>query len=85
VIERAALLAAVNVAAAVLRSGAGLSSRHPVCINIDGSTYYKTFGLRSRMERHLQDLLGGRGVHFQPVRIPDSPLIGAAVAGLTRE
>jgi hexokinase len=85
VIERAALLAAVNVAAAVLRSGAGLSSRHPVCINIDGSTYYKTFGLRSPMERHLQDLLGGRGVHFQPVRIPDSPLIGAAVAGLTRE
>jgi hexokinase len=84
VIARAALFAAVNIAAAVLKSGAGRSPVRPVCVNIDGSTYYKTRGLQPQAERHLRDILGGRGVHFKPVRVPDSPLIGAAVAGLTR-
>jgi hexokinase len=84
VIERAALFAALNIAAAVLKSGAGRSPQHPVCVNIDGSTYFKTSGLQPSTERHLRDLLGARGVFFQPVRMSDSPLIGAAVAGLTR-
>ncbi len=84
VIARAALFAAVNIAAAVLKSGAGRSPVRPVCVNIDGSTYYKTRGLQPQAERHLRDILGGRGVHFKLVRVPDSPLIGAAVAGLTR-
>jgi len=85
VIERAALLAAVNIAAAVLKSGAGRSPSRPVCVTIDGSTYYKTSGLQTRTEQHLRDILGGRGVHFELVQLPDSPLIGAAVAGLIRD
>ena len=39
---RAAALTAVNVSAAVLRTGAGRDPLHPVCVTIDGSTYYKT-------------------------------------------
>ncbi|MGB2907714.1 MAG: hypothetical protein WBB73_11445 [Candidatus Aminicenantaceae bacterium] len=84
-IERAALLAALNIAAAVLKSCAGRSPHRPVCVNIDGSTYYKTTGLQSWTEQHLRDILGGRGVHFELVQMVDSPLIGAAVAGLTRD
>lgn len=81
---RAAGLAAANIAAAVLRSGAGHDKLHPVCINIDGSTYYKTRSafFRSRTEQGLREILGGRGVHFETISVDDAPMIGAAVAGL---
>jgi hexokinase len=83
VIKRAALFAALNMASAVLKSGAGRTPRPPVGVTIDGSTYYKTHGLRGMAERFLGQLLEERGVRAAPVRIQDSPLIGAAIAGLT--
>jgi hexokinase len=82
VIERAALLAAINISAAVLKSGGGTSPLHPVCVNADGSTFYKTKGFLSRVEEHLRRILGARGVYYDIIRVDDSPLIGAAVAGL---
>ncbi len=81
---RAASLVAVNIAATVLRSGAGHDKLHPVCINIDGSTYYKTRSVffKSRVEQGMREILAPRGVHFETVCVDDSPMIGAAVAGL---
>jgi hexokinase len=81
---RAAGLVAANVSAAVLRSGAGRDKLHPVCINIDGSTYYKTRSVffKSRVEQGLREILGGRGVHFETISVDDAPMVGAAVAGL---
>ncbi len=84
VVERAALLAAVNISAAVLKSGGGASPLHPVCVNADGSTFYKTKDFRLRVEEHLRKILGPRGIFCEIIRVDDSPLIGAAVAGLTR-
>lgn len=84
VVDRAAVLASVNVAAAVLKSGAGRSPLRPVCVNIDGSTFYKTKGLKQRAERCLFELLRSRGVNAELFRIRESPLIGAAIAALTR-
>ncbi len=84
--ERAALFTAVNIAAAVLASGMGCDPLHPVCVNIDGSTYYRTRtgSFRSRVEGHLRALLESRGLSYDLVCIEESPIIGAAVAGLTR-
>jgi hexokinase len=86
VFERAALLAAINIAAAVLQTGGGKDPLHPVCATVDGSTYYrnKAVNLRSLVEAHLRDILGRRGVFYDLVQIDDAPMIGAAVAGLTR-
>ncbi len=81
VIERAALLAAINISAAVAKSGRG--KLRPVCINVDGSTFYKTLGLRPRAEEQLRRILAPKGLAYQLIRVDDSPLIGAAVAGLT--
>jgi len=67
----------------VLKTGHGRSPLHPVCVTVDGSTYYKTTALRSRVEEHVRRILGERGVHAELVRVDDAPLIGAAVAGLT--
>jgi len=83
---RAALFAAVNIAAAVIRSGAGADPLHPVAVNIDGSTYYRTAAasFASRVQGHLRDLLARRGIHYELIFVDEAPIIGAAVAGLTR-
>jgi hexokinase len=81
VIERAALLAAINISAAVVKSGGG--KLRPVCVNVDGSTFYKTLGLRPRAKEHLRRILSPKRLSYQLIRVDDSPLIGAAVAGLT--
>ena len=69
---------------AVLRTGEGRDPLHPVCVTIDGSTYYKTRTamFKSRVEQGLRDILGARGVFFDTVFVEDAPMIGSAVAGL---
>lgn len=83
VVDRAALLTAVNICAAVVKSGCGQEAEHPVCINIDGSTYYKTYGLAEKAQRYLSDMLKQRGLHIRCIQVDDAPVVGAAIAGLT--
>ncbi len=81
---RAANLTAANMAAAVLQSGAGHDKLHPVCITVDGSTYYKTRAafFKSRVEEALRVTLSAKGVSFEIISVEDAPMIGSAVAGL---
>lgn len=83
VVRRGAALAAVNIGAPIIKTGAGTDPLHPVCITVDGSTYYKTNNLKSMVEEHLRRLLGGRGIHYEIIKVEEAPMIGAAVAGLT--
>ncbi len=84
VYARAAVLAAINLASAILRTGEGGDPERPVCVNVDGSTYYRTLtaDFRRRVQRELRALLKPRGVAYELIRVDDSPVIGAAVAGL---
>ncbi len=84
---RAALFTAVNIAAAVIKTGAGRDPLHPVCITVDGSTFYRTLtaSLKSRVEEHLRRILGGHGIFYQLLHVDEAPVIGAAVAGLSLE
>ncbi len=83
VVRRAAVLAAINVSAPIIKTGRGRDPLHPVCVTVDGSTFYRTRGLRSLVEEHLRTILGPRGIHYDILKVDDAPLIGAAVAGLT--
>ncbi len=83
VVDRAALLTAVNILAVVVKSGKGRSASEPVCVNIDGSTYYKTFGLADKVQAHLSGMLAERGLHIRCIQVEDAPVVGAAIAGLT--
>lgn len=84
IIARAAKLTAANLAATVIKSGAGTDPRHPVCINADGTTFYKTEYLKKYTEYYLHTYLQlERKRYYQFVRIDDSPTIGAAIAGLS--
>lgn len=83
VVRRAAVLIAINISTPVIKTGSGRSPLHPVCITVDGSTFYKTTNLKSMVEENLRRILGRRGIHFEVLKVEEAPLIGAAVAGLT--
>lgn len=84
VVEKAAKLTAACITASVLQSGAGIGKEKPVALNIDGTTYYQTKGLKEAVERYLQQYLEGRYRRFiRLLHVEDAPTIGAAIAGLS--
>lgn len=84
IIERAAKLTAANLSAAVLQAGIGKNPREPAIINADGTTFYKTENLSTYTNYYLHELLVRRHhVYYKMVRIDDSPVLGAAIAGLS--
>lgn len=85
IIRRAACLTAVNLTAMVKKSGAGRDPEHPVCVNADGTTFFKTHKLMSYTLEYIDSFLKrGSGLHVDIISVNDSPIIGAAVAGLIR-
>jgi len=78
VAARSAHLSAVNLAVAAIRNGIS-----PVCINLDGSTFFKTYGLREQAEAELKSLLEAAGVEYFCVHVDDAPIVGAAIAALS--
>ncbi len=83
VVDRASLLTAVNICAAVVKGGAGQDADQPVCVNIDGSTYYYTYQMADKVQAILRPMLAERGLHIQCIQVDDAPVVGAAIAGLT--
>lgn len=82
VVERAALLSAVNISAAIVKTGAGKRKEGPVCVSIDGTTYNETWLMKEKVEKYLKKLLGERDLYYRCVPAP-APIVGAAIAGLT--
>ncbi len=82
VIERAAKLTAVNLTAAVLKSGKGDKPRYPVIINADGTTFYKTERLEFYTRKYINEILEKKHKRYvKIINVPDSPVFGAAIAG----
>jgi hexokinase len=83
IIQRAAKLTAVNLSATILKTDGGVDPRRPVCVNADGTTYYKTHRLQEYTQRYLHEFLEcKRGRYYRFVHIENSPVLGAAAAGL---
>jgi hexokinase len=78
IVTRAAHLSAVNLAAAAIRNGTS-----PVCINLDGSTYFMTYKLREQAQAELEKLLAAAGVEYFCLHVDDAPITGAAIAALS--
>ena len=84
VVERAAAHVAVNLAAVVLKTGRGRDPRYPVCITVDGTTFWQLRAFRSRVESFLRRMLSGsRTRAWEITGVEDAPLLGAAIAALT--
>ncbi|MBI9099628.1 MAG: hexokinase, partial [Spirochaetaceae bacterium] len=83
-LERAAKLVATNMAAIILKSGKGTSPVRPVCLTVDGTTFYAYHKFQYRVEQYLNNfLMRERKRYFDIVQVEDAPLIGAAIAALT--
>ncbi len=80
---RAARFAAINIAAAAIRSAeARGATSGTIRINADGSTFWKikAIPLKDIVCEQLTALLQPRGFTFEVIQIEDAPLIGAALA-----
>lgn len=82
-VDRAALYAASILSACVVQSGAGRDASKPVCLLCNGSTFYKTHKMRSRVEGYLETLLWrDRGLSYEIVSKDDDITLGTAIAAL---
>jgi hexokinase len=84
VVDRAALLVAVDLGSAVLKTGKGRDPRFPICITVDGTTFWQLRTFRSRVESFMRLLLrGDKARAWEIAAVDDAPLLGAAIAALT--
>ena len=87
VFERAAILTAIHLAAFIVKTGGGTDKSAPVCVCVDGTTYYKTRAVSfpEIVQRELDQMLGRRNVAFSLMVCPgQAPMVGAAVAALLK-
>jgi hexokinase len=82
-IDRAAKLVAGSMSAVILKSGKGTSAEKPVLITVEGTTFYKLHNFRQRFESYFNSFLNGdRKRYFEFTEVPQSGLVGAALAAL---
>ena len=55
-VERAALLVALTISAVVLKTGKGTDPGVPVCVTVDGTTFWQLASLPARVEAHMRGL-----------------------------
>lgn len=86
VFERAAILTAIHLAAFIIKTGGGTDPANPVCVNVDGSTFYKTrtVDFSKTVKAELDAMLGPRHISYAITYVDDAPMIGAAVAALMK-
>lgn len=86
ILERAAVLSAVNICgAAVKASHFDHSGENSLSLTADGTTFYRLFGLKSRVEYYLDTLLRDKtGMDYSILTVSDAPLLGAFYAGLIK-
>ena len=77
-VDRAALFSAVNMAAAMVLDRT--DSVAPVCVNADGSTFYRTPRLAEQTAAYLRSLLVPYDCSFEITQVADAPAVGAALA-----
>jgi hexokinase len=82
IVERAAKLAAVSMAAALLKSVPTGPADGPACLTVDGSTFYLLPTFRERITGWIDRILAGR-LAYRVVTVDNAALVGAAVGGIT--
>lgn len=81
--ERAARLVAFNLAAVMLKTGKGGNPCRPVCVTMDGSTYYKSKLCKDKLCVYTKSFLNEElGLYCEFIKAENPNLIGAAIAGL---
>lgn len=83
-LERAAMMAVMNLTAIMRYTSTGTSPLKPVCVAIEGTTYMKNEIFRQKIRAHLIDYTERvRGYYCRVVSTDEANLVGSAVAAMT--
>ncbi|MBP2655639.1 MAG: Hexokinase [Firmicutes bacterium] len=83
VVERAAKLVAINLAAIMLKTGKGQNPCLPVCVTAEGSTFYKSKLFKGKLEYYVKEYLNDQmGLYCEFIHADKATLVGTAIAGL---
>ncbi len=83
-VDRCARLTASLICAVVLKSEQGLKPSLPVSVLCDGTTFYKTHNLQSRIRGYLNtELIQKKHRYFEIVSLENPITLGAALAGVS--
>lgn len=77
VVARAALFAAVQMAAIAKKAGA-----KRVCMTVEGSTYYKLYQFKQRIDDTIHAYFKPLGIEAEMIEVDAAVLKGCAIAGL---
>ncbi len=83
-VERAAILTSIVLAASIIKSDKGRNPCNPLCITAEGRSFYKLKNFQSRLDYYLRQILNARDNYYYEInKVDNAILLGAAVAGLT--
>ena len=83
-VERAAILASIVLAASIIKLDKGRNPCNPVCIIAEGRSFYNLNNFQSRVDYYLKQILNAKGNYYYEInKVNNAILLGAAVAGLT--
>lgn len=83
-VERAAKIAAINLASVALKTCGGRKPDNAICITAEGTTFYRMKSFQKKIRYYLDDYLMNKNKrYYKIIHVENSSLIGAAIAGLT--
>jgi hexokinase len=81
--ERIAKFVTFSLTAVMEKTGRGKNPLEPVCITADGSTFYKSKLLRSKLDHYIKVYTNDlKGIYCEFVKVDNGTLAGTAIAGL---
>lgn len=84
IMERAAKLLAINIKAILIKIGVGRNPCRPVCLTVDGSTFYGSLSFRKKFDFYIKQYLENRGYYIKRIQVENGTLIGSAMAILIK-
>jgi len=84
IIERAAKLLAINCKAILIKMGSGRNPCKPVCLTIDGSTFYGSQSFRRKFDFYIKQNLENKGYYVKRIQVENGTLIGSTMAILIK-
>lgn len=83
IVDRAAKLTALSLSAIMLASQKHNQDKgQSICINLDGSTYFKLHGFSDSCKKYMEQLNQSHGINYHLISTDNAPIIGAAIAAM---
>ncbi|NTW71425.1 MAG: hexokinase [Eubacteriaceae bacterium] len=81
-LERSAKILAINVNGILNKIDKGKNPEKPVCIVIEGSTFYGSKKYQDKFDKYMELIKEQYGYHTERIKVDNASLLGSAIAGL---